>query len=104
MTRRITRTWWTREAVGVVHHAELEAGRITLALALGDRRYAVVLAPAPDGPAAWRGSWTRAGQPGTGDVSARLYRATDGGLAVIGDWNEDGTVYRWVAEFDAARG
>ena len=103
MTRQLSRTWWTRESAGVVNHADLESGRIALALTLGDRRYAVVLAPAPDGPAAWKGMWTRAGHSGTGAVSARVYRATDGGLAIIGDWSEDGTVYRWVAEFDAAR-
>jgi hypothetical protein len=32
-----------------------------------------------------------------------VYRATDGSFAVIGDWSEDGTVYRWVAEFDSSR-
>jgi hypothetical protein len=99
----MSRTWWTREKDGVVKHVELGAGRIALTLALGDRRYAVVLVPAPDGPAAWQGSWTRAGHSETGSVSARVYRATDGGLALIGDWNEDGTVYRWIAEFDATR-
>jgi hypothetical protein len=99
----MSRTWWAREQTGAVNHVELGAGRIELNLALGDRRYAVVLEPAPGGPAAWKGAWTRAGHPGTGAISARVYRAADGGLAVIGDWNEDGTVYRWAAEFDAAR-
>jgi len=103
VTRQISRTWWTREKDGIINHAGLAAGRIALDLALDDRRYVVVLAPASDGPAEWRGAWTRAGHSATGAVSARVYRATDGGLAVIGDWNEDGTVYRWVAEFDAAR-
>lgn len=76
---------------------------MALELVLGDRTYAVVLAPAADGPAAWTGAWTRPGKPGKGAVSARLYRATDGGFALIGSWNEDGTVYRWTAEFTPAR-
>ena len=86
-----------------MHHAEFGAGSITLVLGLADRRYEVALLPSPDGPAAWRGAWTRVGYPGTGAVSARVYRATDGSFAVIGDWSEDGTVYRWVAEFDSSR-
>lgn len=103
MTRQISRTFWTRETPGIVHHAELGAGRIALVLGLGDRRYEVELLPAPEGPAAWRGAWTREGYPGRGTVAARVYRATDGGFALIGDWSEDGTVYRWVAEFEASR-
>ena len=99
MTRQKSQTWWSREEAGVVKHAELGAGRLELNLVLGGRRYTVILSPAPDGPASWMGSWTLAGKPGTGAVAARLYRATGGGFALIGDWNEDGTTYRWTAEF-----
>ncbi len=103
MTLRTSHTWWTRDGVGVVHHSELADGRVTLALALGGARYAVVLTPAPEGPSAWRGTWTRPGHPQTGEASGRLYRAADGSFVIVGDWHEDGAVYRWVAELDAAR-
>src|SRR5262245_33094778 len=97
-------TWWTRDySAGDVRHAELDATRIALELILGDRRYAVVLAPAPENPATWKGSWTRPGWPGTGAITARLYRAAAAGFKLIGDWNEDATTYRWVAEFRPAR-
>ena len=92
-----SRSFWTRDQEGVVNRAEIDAGLIALDLGLNTRRYSVELKPASGGPAAWSGTWIRAGY--TGSVSARLYRAADGGLVLVGDWSEDDTVYRWVAEF-----
>ncbi len=103
MTRPKNHTWWTRDEGAVIQHAEFDGGRLALEVAFSDRRYEVELAPAPDGPTSWRGAWTRPGQPGTGSVSGRLYRTADGGFALVGEWNEDGGTYHWVAEFHAAR-
>jgi hypothetical protein len=86
-----------------VHHAEFGAGRIALRIGFDDQRYEVTLLPAPDRPSAWRGAWMREGHSSSGAVSARVYRANDGGFALIGDWSEDGTVYCWGAEFEASR-
>lgn len=99
MTRPTNLTWWTTEKNGSVQFAELGAGHITLDLQLGERVYAVHLTPSPEGPSEWRGTWIFPG--GTGAITARLYRAADGTFALIGDWVEDASVYRWVAEFTA---
>jgi hypothetical protein len=104
LTPQTSLTWWTRDkGGGVVEHAELSAERLALEIAFDNQIYSVVLTPSPQGPAAWRGAWTLEGKPGTGAVAARLSRSADGAFALIGEWNEDATVYRWVAEFQAAR-
>jgi hypothetical protein len=103
LTRQTSRTWWTNNKCGAVARAEVGAGRIALGLIFDDQTYTVELGPAAEGPSAWSGSWTCHGKSDSGLVAARLYRTADGAFALIGDWNEDNTVFRWTAEFQAAR-
>ncbi len=59
--------------------------------------YTVSLAPAAAGPPWWMGTWRCKTDASQGHAQAKLYNASDGGIVLVGTWNEDGDQY-WFTE------
>jgi hypothetical protein len=98
-------TWWIFRGNGddfdggsaTVRDAIISDAKIAFDTKYDGNMYTIVLTPAEAGPSWWVGKWSCREDRSSGTASARLYRSTDGGVVLVGRWQEDGE-YTWFTE------
>lgn len=92
-------TAWVEEATTYpVFGAIIARDKVSIDASSDGYDYSMVMRPAPKaGVDRWVGRW-RLKDGSSGHIDARLYRASDGRVALVGHWTEDGCTLRWVTE------